>query len=298
MKKSNQVFLCLILVEVLDAPLSSAQTAAARQFEVVSIKRDMGCDNQRAVRPSPNRLTAECRTVKSLIQIAYGAMASGLRFNAREIEVSGGPAWSDSEYYDIVATAKNNTTVEQMMGPMMQEVLENRFKLKLHRETKETAVYSLVVAKGGVKLEQTKEGSCISIDLNHLPPPPVAGQPRPNFCGNPRILRNGSVVTITANRTTLTDLANALSRVSDRPILDKTGLSGLFDFQLSFVPDSSISGMAGPIGAGEPSATLPLVDGAGPSIFSALQQLGLRLESAKYPVEILVVDHLERPSEN
>jgi uncharacterized protein (TIGR03435 family) len=157
----------------------------------------------------------------------------------------------------------------------------------------------LSVANGGLKLEPTKEGSCVSIDPNHLPPPPEPGQSRPNICGNLRMGRNASAVTISSHGTTMEELVSGpLARLLGRPVLDKTGVTGRYEIQLEFAADTSMPEPPARAGANDTAAPAPLAEPVAPSIFSALQKLGLKLEPGKGPVEVLVIDHVERPSEN
>jgi uncharacterized protein (TIGR03435 family) len=186
-----------------------------------------------------------------------------------------------------------------MMGPMLQALLEDRFQLKMHRETKEVPVYFLTVGKSGSKLQPTKEGACAPLDLDHLSAP-TPGQP-PRFCGNTSMSGRSGTMTMTAQGVTMERFANGmLARFAGRQIIDKTGLSGMYDLQIEFARDSSMPGggrgATGDAGAsGPPVASTEL---SGPTIFEALQKLGLKLESGKGPAEVLVIDHLERPSEN
>ena len=268
---------------------SSGHAQSTRpQFEVASIKQDKACDGRRGggPPPAPGRLNMECTTLRSLIKNAYGSFADGVALNPRDLDIAGGPAWIASESYDVAAKAEDGASIAQMAGPMLQALLEDRFKLKVHRETREAAVYLLTVAKEGPQLERTKEGSCVSLDLNHLPPAPAPGESEPVFCGNQSMSSQGSNIILSARGITMELLANgALARVACRPILDKTGLVGRFDIQLEFTPDRAGAR------AGEP-------DASGPSIFEALRQLGLRLDPGKGAVEVLVVNDVERPSEN
>lgn len=284
----------------LRAPLVNAQTSAARpEFDVASVKRNTACGGRRGggSQPAPGRLDMACTTLQNLIENAYGAFANGVTVNPGLLDILGGPNWMESDNYDVVAKAEDNTPIARMAGPMMQALLEDRFKLKIHRETKEVPVYFLTLGKGGPKLERTKEGSCVILDLNHLPPPPAPGQPRPNMCGNFGMASKGSTLTMSSRGMTMEVLASrALSRFAGRPTFDRTGLTGQFDIQLEFTPDGML-GMAGRGAPGESDNPSQPVDPA-PSIFDALQQLGLRLEPAKGPVEVLVIDHVERPSEN
>jgi uncharacterized protein (TIGR03435 family) len=268
-------------IAIAAALLSPAQTSRP-QFEVASIKRNSTCGDERGggPPPSPGRVNALCTTVQNFIHAAYITFADGVGLNPATLDISG-PGWTQSETYDVVATAEGNAPLAQMAGPMMQALLEDRFKLKIHRETKEGAVFFLTVAKGGVKLEPTKEGSCDAIDWNHLPSP-APGKPLPTFCGNQYMSSKGSTVTMTAHGITMGLLAaGSLARIVGRPIVDKTGLSGAYDIKMEFTPGNSASD-----------------ESAAPSIFTALQQLGLKLEPGKGPVESLVIDHVERPSEN
>lgn len=296
MNNSNQRLLCVALINVIGASLGRGQAPAARpRFEVASVKRNMSCGGRRSGGPpTPGRLTMECATLQTLIENAYYIFADGRSVNPKTIEISGGPNWMLSDTYDIAAKAEDSAGIAQMAGPMMQALLEERFGLKIHRESKEVPVYFLTVAKGGPKLDPTKEGSCVTIDINH-PPTPVAGQPRPVRCGSQGMSLKDGIVTMSLRGATMGLFANdaALTRVVGRPIIDKTGLTGQFDIHLEFAPDT-------PMGSGE--ATAPPSRSAalsvGPSIFEAFQQVGLRLEPGKGSVEILVIDHLERPSEN
>jgi uncharacterized protein (TIGR03435 family) len=238
----------------------------------------------------------ECATLQTLIENAYYVFADGRSMNPKTIEISGGPNWMLSDTYDIAAKAEDGAGIAQMAGPMMQALLEERFKLRMHREPKEVPVYFLTVAKGGPKLDPTKEGSCVTIDINH-PPTPVAGQPRPVRCGSQGMSLKDGIVTLSSRGATTGLLASdaALTRVVGRPIIDKTGLTAQFDIHLEFAPDASAPAASGEAAA--PPST-PAALPAGPSIFEALQQLGLRLEPGKGSVEILLIDQLERPSEN
>lgn len=173
-------------------------------------------------------------------------------FDLKDYEVSG-PEWIKADQrYDIVAKAPSPATDDQMR-PMLQKLLLERFQMKLHRETKELPVYALVLGKGAPKLqESTDEG-------------PPALQPA------------GQLVKF--HKFGLSRLTFLLTRRMDRPVLNLTGLNGIYDYSID------ISGLPRP---GAP-------DGEGPSIFSAVQQdLGLKLEGRKQPIEILIIDHAEK----
>ena len=187
-----------------------------------------------------------------------------------------------------------------MLGPMMRTLLEDRFKLKIHRETKQVDVYALTLTKQGHNLPPRPKGSCIAADFDH-PPLPAPGQPIPKLCGMPRIATNGFDI----YGATMMDMGKALSNRLDRNVIDKTGIAGMFDIHLEWFPaDSEVSlsnppfssgpSLGDPAGPANPSAR---VDNFG-AIQTALQKLGLKLEPAKGPSEFLVIDHIERPSAN
>jgi uncharacterized protein (TIGR03435 family) len=278
-----------LLVAVGSAAVSLSQTpspTAHPGFEVASIKPNSSGSGAAYIQPLPgSRLVMKNFSVLQLILSAYGVQS---------YQISGDPPWISSDHYDIQAKSEGNASVQQMEGPMLQALLEDRFKLMLHRETRQLPVYELTVAKGGVKLERSKEGTCIPYSVDSPPPPPIApGAPRPNFCGYPRSGGEGLNRTLDGAGVSMTVLASRLSpnyvAQLGRTIIDRTGLIGTFDVHLKWTMDASA-------GAASPGIS---DDSTGPSIFTALQeQLGLKLESAKGPVEVLVIDHVEKPSAN
>jgi uncharacterized protein (TIGR03435 family) len=175
-----------------------------------------------------------------------------------------------------------------MEGPMMQTILEDRFKLKLHRETRQGAVYELALDKGSPKLKPLQDGSCI---------PMVPGGPLPLLSEGQHLCRSvvsrrGSIVIAGG---TLSMLAGSLARVLNRPVIDKTGITGYFEILLNFTPDDSAATQLVTADPGAPASMAP----DNPRLFQAIQeQLGLRLVPAKGPVEVLVIDYIERPSGN
>ena len=178
----------------------------------------------------------------------------------------------------------------QQARPFLQTLLEDRFKLILHHETKETMAYELLPAKSGLKIAPSRDGSCLVPSRENLPKP---GAPKPHYCGNIGVLPN----LIEAYAVPMERFVQTLSNVLGRTVIDKTGIKQNVDIHLEFTPDE-ING-AGPTGPTEPGSTPPPADLSRPSIFVAVQeQLGLKLESIKTPGDILVVDQLERPSEN
>jgi uncharacterized protein (TIGR03435 family) len=221
-------------------------------------------------------------------------MLVGLAYKVQNSEISGGPAWIETDGYDITAKAADSSIGIEQLRPMLQKLLEDRFKLGVHRETKDLPVYTLLAGKNGPKLPEAKEGGCTPFNANTPPPPPAPGQLPPMPCGGfimgPNLLQGGKI--------TMLQLTNALTNILGRPVIDKTGYTGTFDVKLSFSPEGTA--MAGRGGFGPPPGT---GDGTNadtpPSIFTVVQeQLGLKLESQKAPTEVLVIDHAEKASEN
>lgn len=279
----------------------SGQTPARTEFEVASIKLNTSCGNGRVGGggPAPGRLSLQCISVRGMIRAAYASFGSGGTLNPSRLEVAGGPAWLDSDLYDLEAKAASAAPLSQTAGPMLQALLEDRCKLKVHREAREAPVYSLTVAKSGAKLQASKEGSCTPIDIDHMATRPAPGQPQPHYCGTGGARTNGTTSTADWYGLSMAEFAGRMLQGQvDRPVIDKTGLTGRFDIHLEFTRDAS----SGPVtlnGVVTPGEPAPFADGAGPSIFTAIQeQLGLKLSPDKGPVEVLVIDQVERPSEN
>jgi uncharacterized protein (TIGR03435 family) len=264
--------------------LAVAQDQPRPQFEVASVKPAAPDQRGTFIRNMPGgRVSVTNMTLKELIQIAW---------RIQPFQVSGGPSWMDSARWDI--TAKPETTPKPDELPLMiQALLADRFQLTVHRETKELPVYALVVRKEGKLgpgLTEAKEGACTAPDMTKPLPPPEPGKMPMLNCGgmmmNPRQVR--------ATAAPLSNLAPALSRILGRTVIDKTGLTGKYDIVLQWTPDESQVIRQGP-----DAPPAPPSDSAPPSIFTALQeQLGLKLESQKGPVEIFIIDRVEKPSEN
>lgn len=229
------------------------------------------------------RFRRNCMTVRTLIQDAYIRFADGTNRNTvltPLTKIEGGPAWIDSDPYTIEAESEEAATGPAMGGPMMRTLLEDRFQLRVHRETREGPIYQLTLAKGGSKLSPVRPGPCVPSDLEDgppfLPPPDMPCQ----FFWTTRKPQN---VTVLARNTAIEDLTAYLTRVLDRLVVDKTGIQGNVDFKLIY-SDATNSD------ATEFEQT---------PIFAALQrQLGLKLEPARGPRDYLVIDSISRPSPN
>ncbi len=226
-----------------------SQPLARPEFDVVSIKPSpftgSGAVAIRA-QSTPGTVTLTGIKPKDLIARAY---------SLKPYQIVGAD-WLDEEYYDIVAkSVRPVPDSEQRL--MLQSMLASRFELTAHVETKELPCYELVVRKGGLKIR-----------------PVIAGDALP-----PRYFPNNASTAIRAKAISMRYLADLLTPKADRPVLDRTGVSGVFDIDLKWASNSDTD--------------------AGPTIFTAIQeQLGLKLESAKVPADVLVIDHVEKPSEN
>jgi uncharacterized protein (TIGR03435 family) len=298
------VFFFLICVML--TPHSQAQSksvaAIPQRFEVTAIKLNPSCSpftNPNYIF-SPGRLHVECTTVEQLIRNAYAAWADGINYNVHSdaVQISGGPPWVRSEFYAVDAIADNPASRAKIWGPMLRIVLEDRFDLKIHLTEKVVGVYRLMIANKGAKVQPAKEGGCISVvDPNNPPvirPDQSSGIP----CGI-RVRKGG----IDVHGMTMTLFAARLGIKMDRAVLDATRLKGKFDFHLEFSPDSRTPGFSPAFSLGvapaHPDSLALSPDTAGPSIFSALEeQLGLKLEAARGTTQVIIIDHVERPSQN
>ncbi len=253
-----------------------------------------------------DRFIAANVSIKQLMGWAF----AGNSLPLPDYEVSGGPNWIDSDRYDIDAKLEDSQVAELQklsdldrilqVRRMVQGLLADRFKLVVNNTTETRPVYALVIAKGGLKMNETTP--CTAPPPGFAPPPPPppppgaspvasqgpAARTRPQLTGRP-----GDLV---ACELPVKGLVRVLQLSLDRPIVDQTGLTGNYSFELKWTPAFDEPGpMPGP----SPSAEAPPPDASGPSIFTAIQeQLGLKLESTKGPVEALEIVHIEKPSEN
>jgi uncharacterized protein (TIGR03435 family) len=250
-------FSCLTVLWITQPPLhAQSQAVQPLSFEVASIRpNNSGSRSSNTSINSSGRFSATNVTAKILLIAAYKLQA---------YQIIGGPAWMDSDRFDIAAKAEDKASAEQV-AEMIRSLLADRFKMTFHHETKELPVYALLVAKNGSKLKASTGGD------NH----------------DSNTLRGK----ITGQNIPMETVIKLLSNQLDRLVVDRTGLAGNYDLELEWSPDASRpSADAAGAAATEPS---------GPSIFTAVQeQLGLRLEATKAPVDAIVIDALERPSEN
>jgi uncharacterized protein (TIGR03435 family) len=219
-------------------------------FEAASIKRNLSTNTNTGINISGGRFTATNASMKTLIRNAYEILA---------FQLTGGPAWLDTDMYDIVATTgKPEKITPEQFKLLLKDLLADRFHLKVHWETRETSIYALVLAKDGPKFQENTGTQEPGINTQKGP---GRGQMR-------------------GTREPISILASNLGNQLRRFVVDKTGLQGNYDWLLEWDPD-------------------PTEESTRPSLFTAVQQqLGLRLESQKGPVEILVIDSAEKPSDN
>jgi uncharacterized protein (TIGR03435 family) len=232
--------------------------------------------------PDPGRMRFTDMTLKVLIMSAY---------DVQSFQVSG-PAWIDSQRFDVIATVPPRAT-RQDARVMLQNLLADRFKVKLHKESRETSVFELVVAKGGIKMKEAAQTETSPAEgaAGPQPGPPgnkdgllrtPHGQLGIQATGNGHMRMQGDAVTMSR----LTDI---LRTALKRPVVDKTGLTGTYDVTLDFSPEGMGPGPKGP-GPEADEAHRDSND-SGATIFTAIQeQLGLKLESRKGPTDLLIVD--------
>jgi uncharacterized protein (TIGR03435 family) len=291
------VLMSLGCIAVSIPSFSQAPAGGKPSFEVAVVKPNTGTDTRVAVLGQPGgRFIATNASLMALIQTAY---------SVRDFQVSGGPNWINTDRWDIEARAERDSVPEpaglqdpNVPDPLslrVQSLLEDRFQLKWHFETRDLPVYALVVLQSGLKMKLNDDQTLPQARGPGATPPP---QPTPGQVPRYSMRRGRSVLVGTA--VTMGIFINSLSQLMGRTIIDKTDLTGLYDVRLEWPPDAVpgagptfVSG--GPIG---PEAPLP-TERSGPSIFTVIQeQLGLKLESAKGPVRVLVIDSVQKPSEN
>ena len=225
------------------------QDHAPLRFEVASVKPSNPAHDQSisGVETKRGRLTATNVTLKRCILGAYGI---------RPHQIIGGPDWLDADTFDIVAKAEEPVG-DEVLSKMMQTLLADRFKLAFHRETRTMQAFVLEASRNAPKIEKAEGGEWKAVS------------------------RRGG---LDAENTSMNQFAELLSRQMDLPVVNLTGIEGVFNLKLKWTPEGA--------------AAAQQVD-APPTIFTAIQeQLGLRLRSQKTPIEVLIIDHAEKPGEN
>jgi len=280
----------ILALALMGAAGVSAQAPATNKprFEVASVKPSApGAQGQSLRRPPSGQFTATNIPLRDIIALAYGVQEFPWRLD-------GVPEWATAEHFDIVAKAATAVPPVRPGSPdpiliMVRTLLEERFRMTIHAENREMPVYALVLARPGTLGRDLKksEVDCDAIQLARLTagargeaaPPPLTTAGRP-LCGFGGVQGGGPGAPggIQAGGIPMWQLANLLPRFVERTVVDRTGLEGYYDWQLLFSPPRA-------------------ADQTGGSIFTALQdQMGLKLESTRAPVEVWVVDRVERPT--
>jgi uncharacterized protein (TIGR03435 family) len=227
-----------------------------RMFESATISHSDGNTGRATIATTPVKLSLQNQTLKDCLRIAYGV---------KVVQASGNAKWADIERFDIEAKAARPASDKELLV-MLQSLLKERFRLDVHKESKMVPGYALLAAKGGVKIHEVEPGAA------HVQ------------------ARRGM---INGERISMPNLAEALGEVLNLPVLDMTNTPGVFDFSLIWTADMVRPGQ---LTADEPDEPTAQPGGLTPaSLFGALQeQLGLRLESRKVPVEVMAIDRVER----
>jgi uncharacterized protein (TIGR03435 family) len=260
-------------------------------FEVAAVRENTSVGRDSGLRLQPGgRFVATNAPLQRLIAEAYGNPDPLQPYRVL------GPGWIETTRYDITAKSSTEWGPASAGGPpmearwMLRSLLAERFKLAAHHEPRELAIYELVMARTdgrlGPKLRKSKlDCDAVAADRRAgVPPPPPTGPMDPPQCGS-----MGGPSRILSGGLSMQQFARNLSARLERPVVNKTGLDGWFDFELNWTPEQ--------MPAGPPPPGWTPIDPNGPSFFTAIQeQLGLKLESSKAQMDVLIVDRVERPT--
>ncbi|HKE25001.1 MAG TPA: TIGR03435 family protein [Bryobacteraceae bacterium] len=285
-KRRDGFWWALLAIGLIAGVANSQQAQGRLVFETASVKASKSVDQTRGGLFSPGgRYEAVGIPLRSVILTAY---------EIPPVQLIGGPAWLDTDGFDISARAEAGSVAPGLLDRsnlhrlhlMLRSLLEDRFRLSVHRETKQGPLYELVVAKAGFKLQALKDADC-----------KVANPGTDLGCGDfTKTSRNGSLA---GPRVKISDVAEMLPRLLDRPVIDKTRIEGYFNLDLRWTVRTDAALDVDSSREDRRDQRQAVVDGSDLTIFAALeQQLGLRLEAKKGPIEALIVDHVERPSAN
>ncbi|HKH74315.1 MAG TPA: TIGR03435 family protein [Vicinamibacterales bacterium] len=276
------------------------------EFEVVSVKTNKSGPTMMMMRTLPTSFNVTNVPLRLLITQAY---------RLSNYQMVGGPSWIDSERFDIIAKAPEGSSPDQTML-MLRGLLAQRFRLKVHAETREVPIYALTLARSdgklGPKLSKStddcekilaeRRAAAVAARAGGAGPVPFT-PPGPNekpVCTinmRPTPVPNGPpLLTFKAGGQTLQSLVSQVSSFLNKRVVDRTGLTGLYDFELQFSMGTQMPLTTQAPGAGGAATTAPIDDG--PTMFDAVRELGLKLESERGPVEHLVIDNVERPTED
>jgi uncharacterized protein (TIGR03435 family) len=288
MRSRSRYASVLLLVSLLSTIDATAQnTPAAPAFEAASVRANKAPGPTRGlVGLQPGRLVATAATLRQLIESAFGV---------QDDRIVGAPGWATSDVFDVTATVTPDVTIEQAQV-MLQNLLAERFGLRTHRETRDLPIYSLVLERADRRLGPDLRPSgadCIPMKVPASmppPPPPPAGaaQTRPLSSRPPlrcpSMFFAGTSGAVSARKMTISELARGLTLAAGRPIVDQTRLTGEFDIDLVYQSDLVAGGA---------------VRFDAPPLPTALRdQLGLKLESGRGPVDVVVIDAVQRPADN
>ena len=237
-------------------------TAPRLEFEVASIKPSKPGADGGGIKPLPGGQTSVATNIPVKVMIK-------LMYHLNDRQISGGPGWLETDPYDVEAKADRSHNIDEL-HVMFQNLLADRFKLQYHKETRTLPAYELVVDKSGAKLTENHSPEHFDIPI------------KPTGFGS-----------LEATHCSMSYFAWLISQRLDRPVIDQTDLTQFYDFKLEWTPELP------PGLAARPDAAANLPPTNGPDIFTAVrEQLGLKLDSHKGPVEVMIIDHVERPSEN
>ena len=277
MSYEKKIGLAALIIAIAIVPLSHAQSSRPA-FEVASIKPNtLGrAAGPPRVSAEGERFVASNTSIKTVLLYAYRpASGRALRYT----DIIGAPDWTDTDAYDIQAKVGTSSPPSpEQMRLMVQFLLADRFQLKAHWETREMATYNLVEAKGGIKFKLAEDQTPIGLDNQGRGVVRTIAKPSPA----------GILLNMSGKALPIDTLVSTLQSYAGRPVFDKTGLSGMFDVTLQFFLESSDA----------PQHTT-VSDPSGPVLATAIEeQLGLKLESGRGPVDVLVIDTVSKPSEN
>jgi bla regulator protein blaR1 len=235
-------------------------------FEVASVKAVGPGEGAVGFKIRNGQFMGQRVTLRLLVAVAYGL---------QDFQVTGGPNWIDSNSFDVEAKGESGRESADEVRLMLQELLADRFKLTVHRETKESTVLALVVGKRGVKMKPSSDQT-------------------PGAALGPHGALNVSARSLVGTAVPLQLFASVLGRQLGRTVLDRTGLSGRFDFALRWTPDSLATVPATDVEAAQSGSDSPW-----PSVFTAVEeQLGLELQATRGPAGYIVIDRVEKPQDN
>jgi len=256
-----------------------AGTASAQKatFEIASVKPNVSGKEGGTFGPRGDGFFATNVTLENLLLYAY-APAGGLLLRP---QILGGPEWIKSDHFDI--EAKATAAPREQTKIMLQSLLEDRCGLKVHKETRDLPVYNLVLIKNGPKLSEDQSPPDPRQGFIEFASPGQEVKPLPR--GAIRMTTGPSTTTLAGRAILISRVVSLLQSKADRMVFDKTGFTGLMDIQLEFSPDFATA---------SPTAETS----SAPSLFTAIQEIGLKLDSAKAPLEVLVIESVHKPSEN